>query len=266
MIKRLSAIWPALVACLPFLLFACDRDIFNEDDLTAAKKAYVERNLPLTERLLERFLREEQDSEQRWLAWNLLLQAMNADRVHARSSLDCLDVMAVEYEDDTRKMAKILPQIGKYNQEIRHFAEAVDAWNAYLELPDLDEAQRVDGYRQLADMQFALRHYDAAEETLQQCLSLPGHDHDKIACMLDLAEKHMLRDHWQETADLTQQILDSDPDQVIYGKACFMHADALEQLGRRDEAILFFEKLRDIYPNPLVIENRIGHLKKKETR
>lgn len=231
-----------------------------------AKAAYTERNLPLAERILERFLRENHNSAERWKAWELLLQAINGDRVHPRASLDCLDAMLVEYEDEPDKMAEILPQIGRYNRQLRHFSEAAEAWNTYLELPDITDSQRLNGYRQLANIQFALRHYEAAEDTLQQCLALPVEDREKIACMLDLAEGHALRDHWEEAADLCQQILESEPEESILGIASFLRADALEQLGRNDEALILFEQARKTYPNPLVIENRIEKLKKKNKK
>ena len=237
--------------------------MFQVSDLELARDAYAERNLPLAERLLERFLRREQDPEERWAAWNLLLKAMNADRQHPRASLECLDSMLVEYEDDAEKMAEILPQIARYCRMSRQFERAAEAWNAYLELADIDDAQRVNGFRQLAGMQLAQRHYEAAEDSLQQCLGLPVPDHDKIHCMLDLAEENMMRENWQEVADLCQQILDSSPDGEIYGKASYLRADALEQMGKTDEALAIFEKARDSYPNPLVMDNRIGHLKKK---
>lgn len=233
------------------------------NDLDLAKDAYAERNMPLAERVLERYLRQEQDPEQRWLAWNLLLQAINADRQHARASLECLDSMVIEYEEDPAKMAEILPQIGSYSKMQRNFEKAVEAWNAYLDLAEINSIQRVNGLRQLASMQFAQKHYEAAEDSLQQCLGLPLSDHDKIACMLDLAEENMMRENWQEVADLCQQILDSDPDREIYGKANYLRGDALEQMGKIEEALAVFELARESYPNPLVIENRISYLKKK---
>lgn len=256
-----------LFFCLaPLLMAACEKSMLERDDLTLARTAFMERNLPLTERLLERFLRENQDSNERWQAWELLLQSLNADRIHARASLDCLDAMMVEYEDDPEKMAEILPQIGRYNRLLRHFEAAADAWGEYLELPGLDVARRINAYRQLANMQFAQRHYEAAEDSLQQCLALPAPDQDKVSCMMDLADGYMLRDHWDEVADLCRQILESEPDAEIRGKAGFLLADALEQLGRPEEALEAFEKAREHYPNPLVIENRIENLKKKNVK
>lgn len=249
-----------------FALSACERSVFAEDDLTLARTAYMEQNLPLAERLLERFLRENQNSQERWQAWELLLKVLNADRIHPRASLDCLDAMLVEYEDDPEKIAEILPQVANYNRQLRHFDLAAHAWNAYLELAGLDEAKRLNGYRQLAGVEYVQRHYEAAEDVLQQCLALPVPDKAKVPCMLDLAEGHMLRDHWQEVADLTGQILETEPEGEISGKANYLRADALEQLGKIDEALATFEKARHTYPNPLVIENRIEYLKKKNTK
>ena len=40
----------------------------------------------------------------------------------------------------------------------------------------------------------------------------------------------------------------------------------LEQLGRNDEALTQFEAIRDIYPNPGVIDNRIAYLKKNRKK
>lgn len=245
------------------LLFACDGGFLDVDDLTLARDAYTERNLPLAERLLERCLRQEENPEKRWEAWNLLLKAINGDRPHPRASLECLDAMLVEYEDDPAKMAEILPEIGRYCRLSRSFERAVEAWSAYIELPELDSSQRINGYRQLAAMQFAQKHYEAAEESLQQCLGLSAPEEDKTACMLDLAEENMMLERWPDVANLCQQILETQPDREIYGKAAYLRADALEQMGQMEEALRLFEAAKDSYPNPLVMENRIAHLKKK---
>lgn len=254
------------IAVLFAIAAGCDNNPFKVDDLTLANEAYSEKNLPLTERLLERCLRNEQNSEKRWQAWNLLLKAINTDRQYPRASLECLYAMRMEFEEDFDKMAQILPLIGKYSRMSRYYDRAAEAWNSYLELGNINNAQRINGFRQLAAMQFAQKHYDAAADTLQQCLSLPFSDHEKIECMLDLAEQNMMLEHWQDVADLCQQILDSDPVKEIYGKACFLRGDALEQMGRNDEAFVLFEQAKAGYPNLLVIENRLKNLKKKNIK
>ncbi len=247
-------------------LFGCTLEELSEDDLEAANKAYMERKLPLTERLLERYLREEKDADKRWEAWILLLKTVNANNQEPRVSLEFLNTMLDEFENDQSRLPFILYQIGKFNELLLHYNQAANAWSAYVDLGELDDAERVEGYRKLAAMQFGQRHFDAGEETLQQCLALPLPDHDKIMCLLDLADENMARERWQEVADLCQQIFDSEPNQTVYGLAGYLRGDALEQMGHKKEALEQFEAVRDSYPNPAVIDNRIRHLQKNNVK
>lgn len=257
----------ALILCA--LLCGCDiKSVFSPEaifpgDLELAKHAYSRRDWPLAERLLGRCLREEQDPEKRWQAWNLLLQALNATSPEPRASLECLDVMLVEYEDDDLKLAGVLAQMGEYNESLHHYDRAANAWSAYTDLETLPIEERARGLRRLAQAQLGQRHFDAAEESLQQCLALPLEDSDKVWCMLDLAEVGARREQWQDVADLCQQILDSAPDSQASGLAAYLRGDALEQMGENFRALAQFEQGRDQYPNPAVMDNRIAWLKKQ---
>lgn len=233
------------------------------DDLASSREAALKRDWPLSERLLGRYLREEQDSEKRWDAWKMLLEVLNASSQEPRASLECLEAMLVEYEDDEAKLAWILSRMGEYNESIRHYDRAANAWSAYCDLAALTAEERSKGLRRLAAAQLGQRHFDAAEESLQQCLSLPLADHDKAWCMLDLAEASLGREQWQDAADLCEQILDSDPDNQLAGLAGYLRGDALEQMGENERALEQFEQSRDAYPNPAVMDNRIAWLKKQ---
>lgn len=257
--------WRSLfIISLVFLSLAgCRQEDMFGDDLAVARQAHSERDWPLAERVLGRYLREERDPDKRWQAWNLLLEAMNGASQEPRASLDCLEAMLVEYEEDETKMAAILWQMGRYNQSLRHYDRAANAWSAYTELESLEPQKRVEGYRYLAAAQLSQRQFEAAEETLQQCLALPASDHDKVWCMLDLADASMGREQWEDVADLCQQILDSEPDAQVAGLAGYLYGDALEQMGRHSDALRQFEQARAGYPNPAVIDNRINWLKKQ---
>lgn len=265
--ERFAALLRVVTLCcflaLACLAGACGQDAWNGDDLEAARTAASKRDWPLAERLLERYLREEQKPEKRWEAWQQLLAVINFSGVEPRASLEYLEAMLEEFADDDACTKVILRRTGELNENLRHYDRAADAWSAYIGLAGLTAAETVEGYRHLAGTQFSLRRFEAGEEALQQCLALPLPDHDKIMCMYDLADQNMARERWQEVADLSQQILDSEPDKEVRGLAAYLLADALEQLGRKKEALKQFELARDDYPNPAVIDNRIGHLRKK---
>lgn len=259
--------WRAALLCLCLcavcLLGGCSDNSLMGDDLTAARAAVTRRDWPLAERLLERYLRETQDPDQRWEAWQQLLAVLGASGPEGRASLEYLDTMLEEFSDDDARSAVILKRLGELNEALRRHVRAVEVWTAYIGLGGLTPEQSVEGYRRLAAMQFNLRRFEAGEETLRECLALPLPDHDKIMCMYDLADQNMARERWQEVADLSQQILDSDPDKELRGLTGYLLADALEQLGRVAEALKQFELARDEYPNPSVIDNRIAYLRKK---
>ena len=263
---RLRGFGLCLLWCLCFWLVGCDGPALKGDDLSQAREAVSQRQWSLAERLLERYLRESQDSQDadsRWEAWQQLLVVVNAAGQEPRASLEYLETMQEEYLDDDARSAIILKRMAEVYEGLHRYGRAVDMWSAYIGLGGLSPQQVLEGHRRLAAMQFSLRRFDAGEDTLQQCLALPLPDHDKIMCMYDLADQNMARERWQEVSGLSQQILDSDPDQNVRGLAGYLLADALEQLGRNGEALKQFELARDAYPNPSVIDNRIAHLRKK---
>lgn len=82
------------------LATGCEQDALLTDDLGAARAAMAERNWPLAERLLERYLREERNPDQRWEAWQQLLSVVNSANPEARATLEYLEVMLAEFADD----------------------------------------------------------------------------------------------------------------------------------------------------------------------
>lgn len=304
-----------LILLLACLFAGCDQTTVVGDDLAAARQAVAGNNWLLAERLLERFLAAETDSDKRWQAWQQLLVVINSGVREPRATLEYLDSMLVEYADDDKRCKLVLEHTGQLLEQLRHFDRAADVWSTYLGLGGLEPGELVEGYRHLAAMEFARRRPDAGEEALAQCLAQPYEDsgqakgqNAKIYCMYDLADHYSAAERWKEVSDICYQILESlpeentegennskksadslpsdnvnelakgrngdhDPDrsstgqsQKIRGMTCYLLADSLEQQGRNMEALAIFEQARQIYPNRLVIENRIVSLKKKTKR
>ncbi|GFH63253.1 MAG: conserved hypothetical protein [Candidatus Desulfovibrio kirbyi] len=261
-----KGIFSALLLLL--CLAGCERASFeiSEGDLAVARVAVAERDWPLAERLLRRCLREEQLPKRRWEAWNMLLAATNSHVTEPHASLEYLGAMLEEFADSDDKTRSILERMGVLTEELHRYKRAADVWSAYIGLVDLTSEQTVYGYRRLAAVQFSLRRFDAAEDILQQCLALSLPDHVKVLCMYDLADMDSTRERWQESADLSLQILDAEPDAELAGLTGYILADALEQLGRVDDALVQFQHVRTTYPNTAVIDNRIAQLRKKRRK
>ena len=250
-----------LAICL--VMAACDGRVELADDLTAALQAQAERNWPLAERLLQRFLRTGQDQEKRWEAWQTLVEVINAETQEPRETLEFLEVMLQEFVDDEEKCRSILEQTARLNERLGRYDRAADAWSAYLDLSVLGADDMADGYRNLARMQMRQRHFESAEVTLGQCLVLADAAPQVLYCMYDLADLHAGRENWKETANLCQQVLENRPPRELQGLVSYLWGDALEQLGQFEAAMKQFEAARECYPNPPVIESRIVSLRKK---
>ncbi|MDR1856779.1 MAG: hypothetical protein LBR22_06415 [Desulfovibrio sp.] len=252
----------ALALCLLPLLSGCEKPL-AADDLSSAVAAVDHRDWSEAERLLRRCLREEQAPDRRWTAWRLLLQVANLAGEESKTSLAYLDAMLEEFADDDARARDILLQMAALNEATHRYARAVDVWSSFVGLAGLPPEELVRGYSGLAINQMKQRLFESAEETLQQCLGLPVPYKAKLPCMFELADLRSTQERWQEAADYSQEILDFLPGNELRGLAGFLLADALEQLGRNQEALNRFEETREFFPNDAVVDNRIAQLRKK---
>lgn len=255
-----------LIALIFLFVFGCDQ-ITMDDDLNSARQAMQEQNWNKAERLLERYLHQEEDKEKRWDAWQDLLNVINSANAVPKATLEYLEVMLIEYEGDDSKSKNILEKIAQTCESLRMNERAAAAWSTYISLGGLSPQEMVEGYRRLAAREFDLRHFEVSEEVLQQCLTLPYPDKDKVMCMYEMADQNMGRGRFDEVINLCNHILDideiDDKDfKSMRGQAGYLLADALEQTGKKQEALKQFEKARELYPNQAVIDNRINHLRK----
>lgn len=254
-----------LSAALSLGLCACwgEAPTFG-DDLQAAREAAADRQWTQAERLLGRHLRNERDPESRWKAWNELLVVINAGGADPRASFDYLEAMLEEFADDDARCRDILMRMGLLADRLRLHARAAEIWSSWLGVAGAQDSEdAVLVHRRLAAAFFVQRRFDASEEVLEQCLSLPAGDEAKSLCTYDLADQNLARGRWETAANLARQIVDDGQEPKTRALAGFVLADALEQLGDGAGALAQFEGIRESYPNADVVENRILRLRKK---
>lgn len=253
----------AAAVLLVLLIGGCDHAPLAADDLEEARIAAQERNWTLAERLLQRCLRNEQDPDRRWEAWERLCDVTRSAGPDPRTSLDYLDAMLMEFAEDDSRAKSVLYRMGMLNEQLRRYDRAADAWSTYIELAGLSAEEAVEGHRRLAQIHFRARRFDVGEDVLQSCLALPFPETSTARCLYDLADMHAAREQWEDVVGLALQILDLRAGGELRGLASFLLADALEQQNKTAEALQYFEAARATYPNEMVVDNRIAHIKKK---
>ena len=237
------------------------------DDLALAREAIHMRDWNLAEKHLQRYLRTTTDPKRRWEAWKELLDVADYGNLGNDGIVDCLETMLVEYEGDSERTKKILRRLGMTHDNARRPERAVTFWSALLEEPNLDLEESVWVHRRLAADYFHLRQFELAEDVLQDCISLPIEEALQAECMLDQADYLSAREMLDDSERLAVQILDmgsASPD--IRGRAGYLVGDIQEQRGRFKDAYETFLSVRHLYPNELVIENRLESLKSRVKR
>jgi len=242
---------------------ACDRVPLKINDLDEAKAAISQRDWPRAERLLERYLRSAENPQQRWEAWTRLVDIYSRINLDQNGALGHLESMLQEFARDEAKQKQILARLGELHENLGHISQAVAAWERYADLGYLTDQEAASVQRVLGNLHFRQRRFDLAEEALQTCLALPAEESFRAWCLYDLALANMARDELDDARDQAIQVLSMKGDDQLRGLAGFLLADVLEQRGLRAEALSHFESVRGLYPNDMVIDNRIAYLKKK---
>jgi tetratricopeptide (TPR) repeat protein len=242
---------------------ACERVPLQANDLDEAKAAISQRDWPRAERLLERFLRDEEAPPQRWEAWMRLVDIYSRINLDQNGAVGQLETMLQEFSRDEAKKKLILARLGELHESLGHVRQAVSVWGRYAALGNLTDQEAASVQRALGNLHFRQRRFDLAAEALQTCQALPVEESFRAWCLYDLALANMARDELDDAQEQAIQVLSMKVDDQLRGLAGFLLADVLEQQGLRAEALDRFESVRGLYPNDMVIDNRIAYLKKK---
>ena len=263
LLRMHKAACAVFVLSVALLSAACERVPLNVSDLDEARKAVQQRDWPLAERLLERYLRTEENPRDRWEAWVLLMDISIRSKLDANVALGQLETMLQEFGHDGLRKKLILARLGELHENLGHTGQALAVWGRYAELANLTDAEAANVQRRIGNLHFRQRRFDLAEEALQTCQALQVDEALRAGCLYDLALANMARDELDDARDQAMQVLSMHIDDELRGLAGFLLADVLEQQGQRAAALSRFEAVRGLYPNEMVVDNRIAYLKKK---
>ncbi len=241
------------------LLVACEFEA-TTDDLMEAKVAMESREWIYAERLLERYLNVEENADKRWEAWQALIALSEHTGAHAEIVRLYYENMLQEFLDDAQRKKIVLYDLAQLLAEIKDFESAIDTWTVYLGLNDLSTEEVYDATRHTIEIYLHTGQFEAAENSLYNCLGLEISPQDSAICLYELADLKAERGALQEAKDLATQVLEMDVYPLTRGQATFLLGDIAEQEEDYTKAQSFFEQSKEFYPNPLVVESRIAQL------
>lgn len=255
---------PCLILAVALcLLGACERPAFETDDLAAAREAADQRDWTQVARLLQRYLREENNPEKRWTAWNLLVSASQHMGEDAWA-LDYLESMLQEYGDDGVHTAAILQRLGAGYEKIRQWDKASETWLRLLDVAELAPNEAALLYRRMGLYHQQAQNFALAEDMFEMCAEQAATPALLGECRYLLADAYATDGRLEEALrhiDDALAITGVTPE--VRGRALLLRGDICEQRDRRDEAARAFAEALPLHPNPAVVQSRIDYLKTK---
>ena len=254
---------------LPYLVFAlcllcaCERPSYDTDDLAAAQEAAEQRDWTQVARLLQRYLREENDPQKRWTAWNLLVSASQHMGEDAWA-IDYLENMLQEYGDDGAYTAAVLRRLGAGYEKIRQWDKASEAWLRLLDVTELSPNETALLYRRMGLYHQQAQIFALAEDMFEMCADHAATPALLSECRYLLADAYATDGRLDEAARHVDEVLavpETAPD--VRGRALLLKGDIYEQQERWDEAARAFAEALPLHPNPAVVQSRIDYLKTK---
>jgi tetratricopeptide (TPR) repeat protein len=265
--KKRPAVFRFFAGCLiMFALFpasGCERSVSEPDDLAAAQEAASRQDWAQAARLLPRYLREENEGENRWTAWSLLVTAVENMKETAWA-IEHLETMLQEYSGNERLTGAILRRLGDNYAEARLWDQASVAWLRLLDIEDLPPDETAVLYHRMGFFHFLNRDLPAAEDMFEMCVDSASDPELYTECRFWLADVLADGNRLDASLEKIHELLgQTNLSPGIAGQAYFLQGDIFQQQNRPEEAIQAFEKALPLHANPSAVQSRIDYLRKK---
>lgn len=230
--------------------------------LEAGRQAFLAGNYRRAEDIYQYYLQAFPHGAFRLEAWQRLADIGQDVLESPHKAVGLLEAALLEYGRDPEAAPDFLARAGQLRQRLRDYDKAAAHFAALAELPGLAPDALARACRQLAQARLSARDPAGALEACRTCRSrLPRGD---VRVGLDLWQADLLQRLDQPAAAraLLQEAYD-DPSASPTGRAQagFLLGQALEAEGDKDGARRIYENIRQAFPNPLVVDQRLGYLR-----
>ena len=227
-----------------------------------AHAALMQRDYIEAEKSCERYLRRSPEGVHRWDAWNRLLDIAVNVRHDRKAAMELLEAMLIEFAADTVKKRSIHMQLADMCRLERRYGRALALWTAVVDDKEAPVVERAEAYRRLGEVYLRRLEFELAKEALSYALALDIPAVLRGQCLYELAAVHAAMEEPGAAIKQLEAILAlPEIPQAQHVLAAFTLADILEMRGQYAEALRLFTSIRTVYPNTLVVEQRIAYLK-----
>ncbi len=255
------------VACLCLLgvlgMAGCRDAEQKQPTLTQARKAFAAGHYSEAERLYEHYIQSRPQGEERWEAWNRLLDMALSVRQDRNRATSILDAMYLEFGDQSGKAYELLSKLAETYENMNQSAKALEAWKKCLSLPGVEPSIAARIHYRIARNHQSMKAYGLAAQELNFCIRDAQSAELSQLCRYNLAQNLLFMERFDEAEEVLNAIMTNpDVDEERRALAGFLLADVYEDQERYGEAVAILESIRLTYPNPRVVDTRLEHLKR----
>jgi tetratricopeptide (TPR) repeat protein len=262
MLRFRHILWTAALV-LAALLAACDRGASSgpEVDLDIARQAYLSGYFLEAETAYERYLQSDPEGRHRLEAWTRLVEICSGVKGDSAKAVTLLEAATLEYASRPKENWPLLFRLGELYEQQGARKKALDAWGRCLDSAGGDTAKAVQAQMRMAIANRALGKVDLAVDLLGQCIRQAPDTEAKSRAMYELAQTYGMSWNWPKAREILQELLAMDKaPQDVRVMGTLLLADACEAARDLPRARELLVSLKDVYPNPEVILNRLDSL------
>lgn len=248
---------------LAALLAACDRGASagSEVDLDIARDAYASGYFLEAETAYERYLQADPQGKHRLEAWTRLVEICSGVKGDPDKAVTLLETATLEYAARPKDNWPLLYRLGELYEQQGQRKKALDAWGRCLDTAGSDAAKIVQAQMRMAIADRAMGKSDLAEDLLGQAIKRAPDIESRCRAKYELAQTYALTWNWPKAEAILNEILAEDKaPQELKVMSTFLLADAYEAERNLPKAKELLLSIKDTYPNPEVIINRLATL------
>ncbi len=248
----------ALALALALLAGACSPSLSG--DLSEADTAYGEGNYYQAQRLYESYLQGMPQGQERWQAWNRLLDIAVLLESDLPKAAQLLEAMLLEFTEDPGRMGYLRLRLARTYTELAQWDKALEAWQAVL----FDNGRALPEWEVHWNMgkvyQFQGK-YAQARESMSRCREMAATGAAQARCAYDLALANSFLGQRDQARQWLEKVM-AEPEASVELRALsgYLLAEILEIDGHKDQARKVLESIKDTYPNPKAVELRLKRL------
>jgi tetratricopeptide (TPR) repeat protein len=253
----------AIALVLACLLWACSPQA-EDTTLSRADREYAQGNYVQAENLYQNYLQSSPQGDARWKVWNRLLDICLDINDSPRKAATLLEAMLLEFSDAPERSAQLTRQLADVYMRMRQWDKAAETWQHALAANAGDPDRLWEISFNLGKVYQYQGRYDLSRDAMLQCVQDAPADAPRATCMYELAQAYSLLQNNEQAREWLHKVrAQQAAPEELRARATFLLAEIAVSQGEREKALELFSSIRTTYPNPKVIETRIGLLESK---